>query len=157
MRSFLRQSFYILISDFEFVCSTFPHHSTVSNQECFCICFSFLFLSLFPVSRMNEMNLSPVGMDQLTSSSVSNALPVSGSHLGLAASPTHNAIPAPGNAQGSHTGCCSFCSMFCSHSNGHNWAGLPALIANHARGNEMMHSSGRGNHKSLLLWAKKKA
>ncbi|NWU33016.1 PRDM4 protein, partial [Hylia prasina] len=46
--------------------------------------------------RMNEMNLSPVGMDQLTSSSVSNALPVSGSHLGLAASPTHNAIPAPG-------------------------------------------------------------
>ncbi|NXK48013.1 PRDM4 protein, partial [Chauna torquata] len=47
-------------------------------------------------SRMNEMNLSPVGMDQLTSSSVSNALPVSGSHLGLAASPTHNAIPAPG-------------------------------------------------------------
>uniref|UniRef100_A0A8C5NMB4 PR/SET domain 4 n=1 Tax=Junco hyemalis TaxID=40217 RepID=A0A8C5NMB4_JUNHY len=46
--------------------------------------------------RMNEMNLSPVGMDQLTSSSVSNALPVSGSHLGLAASPTHSAIPAPG-------------------------------------------------------------
>ncbi|XP_012880269.1 PREDICTED: PR domain zinc finger protein 4 [Dipodomys ordii] len=46
--------------------------------------------------RMNEMNLSPVGMEQLTSSSVSNALPVSGSHLGLAASPTHSAIPAPG-------------------------------------------------------------
>ncbi|XP_026963261.1 PR domain zinc finger protein 4 isoform X3 [Sagmatias obliquidens] len=46
--------------------------------------------------RMNEMNLSPVGMEQLTSSSVSNALPVSGSHLGLTASPTHNAIPAPG-------------------------------------------------------------
>ncbi|XP_032692410.1 PR domain zinc finger protein 4 isoform X2 [Lontra canadensis] len=46
--------------------------------------------------RMNEMNLSPVGMEQLTSSSVSNALPVSGSHLGLAASPSHNAIPAPG-------------------------------------------------------------
>uniref|UniRef100_A0A663M5R0 PR/SET domain 4 n=1 Tax=Athene cunicularia TaxID=194338 RepID=A0A663M5R0_ATHCN len=45
---------------------------------------------------MNEMNLSPVGMDQLTSSSVSNALPISGSHLGLAASPTHNTIPAPG-------------------------------------------------------------
>lgn len=42
------------------------------------------------------MNLSPVGMEQLTASSVSNALPVSGSHLGLAASPTHNAIPAPG-------------------------------------------------------------
>lgn len=50
-------------------------------------------------SRMNEMNLSPVGMDQLTSSSVSNALPVSGSHLGLAASPTHNAIPAPGKGR----------------------------------------------------------
>ncbi|XP_034633903.1 PR domain zinc finger protein 4 isoform X2 [Trachemys scripta elegans] len=47
-------------------------------------------------SRMNEMNLSSVGMDQLTSSSVSNALPVSGSHLGLTASPTHNAIPASG-------------------------------------------------------------
>ncbi|XP_004700381.1 PR domain zinc finger protein 4 [Echinops telfairi] len=46
--------------------------------------------------RMNELNLSPVGMEQLTSSSVSNALPVSGSHLGLTASPTHNAIPAPG-------------------------------------------------------------
>ncbi|XP_053888599.1 PR domain zinc finger protein 4 isoform X3 [Malaclemys terrapin pileata] len=45
---------------------------------------------------MNEMNLSSVGMDQLTSSSVSNALPVSGSHLGLTASPTHNAIPASG-------------------------------------------------------------
>uniref|UniRef100_H0VZF0 PR domain zinc finger protein 4 n=1 Tax=Cavia porcellus TaxID=10141 RepID=H0VZF0_CAVPO len=45
---------------------------------------------------MNEMNLSPVGMEQLTSSSVSNALPVSGGHLGLAASPTHSAIPAPG-------------------------------------------------------------
>lgn len=52
---------------------------------------------VFFLLRMNEMNLSPVGMDQLTSSSVSNALPVSGSHLGLAASPTHNAIPAPGN------------------------------------------------------------
>ncbi|XP_023441074.1 PR domain zinc finger protein 4 isoform X2 [Dasypus novemcinctus] len=46
--------------------------------------------------RMNEMNLSPVGMEQLTSSSVSNAMPVSGNHLGLAASPTHNAISAPG-------------------------------------------------------------
>ncbi|XP_044297057.1 PR domain zinc finger protein 4 isoform X2 [Varanus komodoensis] len=46
--------------------------------------------------RMNEMNLSPVGMEQLTSSSVSNALTVAGSHLGLASSPTHNAIPAPG-------------------------------------------------------------
>ncbi|KAL1774808.1 PR domain zinc finger protein 4 [Sigmodon hispidus] len=46
--------------------------------------------------RMNDMNLSPVGMDQLSSSSVSNALPVSGSHLGLAASPSHSTIPAPG-------------------------------------------------------------
>uniref|UniRef100_A0A8C5LFR2 C2H2-type domain-containing protein n=1 Tax=Jaculus jaculus TaxID=51337 RepID=A0A8C5LFR2_JACJA len=46
--------------------------------------------------QMNEMNLSPVGMEQLASSSVSNALPVSGSHLGLAASPSHSAIPAPG-------------------------------------------------------------
>ncbi|KAJ6658908.1 hypothetical protein lerEdw1_019544 [Lerista edwardsae] len=46
--------------------------------------------------RMNEMNLSPVGMEQLTASSVSSALTVSGSHLGLASSPTHNAIPAPG-------------------------------------------------------------
>lgn len=47
-------------------------------------------------SRMNEMNLSPVGMEQLTASSVSSALTVSGSHLGLASSPTHNAISAPG-------------------------------------------------------------
>ncbi|XP_053262005.1 PR domain zinc finger protein 4 isoform X3 [Podarcis raffonei] len=46
--------------------------------------------------RMNEMSLNPVGMEQLTASSVSNALTVSGSHLGLASSPTHNAIPAPG-------------------------------------------------------------
>lgn len=46
--------------------------------------------------RMNDTNLSPVGMEQLFSSSVSNALPVSGSHLGLAASPSHSAIPAPG-------------------------------------------------------------
>uniref|UniRef100_A0A8C2LLZ3 C2H2-type domain-containing protein n=1 Tax=Cricetulus griseus TaxID=10029 RepID=A0A8C2LLZ3_CRIGR len=45
---------------------------------------------------MNDMNLSPMGMEQLSSSSVSNALPVSGSHLGLAASPSHSAIPAPG-------------------------------------------------------------
>ncbi|XP_062989512.1 PR domain zinc finger protein 4 isoform X2 [Elgaria multicarinata webbii] len=46
--------------------------------------------------RMNEMSLSPVGMEQLTASSVSNALTVAGNHLGLASSPTHNAIPAPG-------------------------------------------------------------
>uniref|UniRef100_A0A7N8WM45 PR domain containing 4 n=1 Tax=Mastacembelus armatus TaxID=205130 RepID=A0A7N8WM45_9TELE len=39
---------------------------------------------------MNEMNLSPVGMDQLTVSSVS------ASHLGLPTSPTHNPLPTPG-------------------------------------------------------------
>lgn len=144
------------ISDFEFVCSTLPHHSTVSNQERFCICFFFLLPSLFAVSRMNEMNLSPVGMDQLTSSSVSNALPVSGSHLGLAASPTHNAIPAPGNGGGSHTGHCSSCSVFCCHS-AHNWAAVSVLIANRILGSEMMQSWERGTHKSLLMWAKQKA
>ncbi|XP_041440879.1 PR domain 4 L homeolog isoform X1 [Xenopus laevis] len=46
--------------------------------------------------RMNELNLSTVGMDQLTSSSVTNSLPVSGSHLGLSGSPPHNNLPAPG-------------------------------------------------------------
>lgn len=138
MRSFLRQGFYMPISDSEFVCSTLPHHSTVSNQECFCICFFFLLPSLCPVSRMNEMNLSPVGMDQLTSSSVSNALPVSGSHLGLAASPTHNAIPAPGNGGRAHMGYCSSCSVLCCHSNGHNWAAVPALIASRILGSEIM-------------------
>ncbi|XP_059894978.1 PR domain zinc finger protein 4 [Gadus macrocephalus] len=39
---------------------------------------------------MNDMNLSPVGMDQLSVTSVS------ASHLGLPNSPTHNPIPAPG-------------------------------------------------------------
>uniref|UniRef100_A0A8C5HU28 PR domain containing 4 n=1 Tax=Gouania willdenowi TaxID=441366 RepID=A0A8C5HU28_GOUWI len=39
---------------------------------------------------MNEMNLSPVGMDQLSVSSVS------GSHMGLPTSPTHSTIPTPG-------------------------------------------------------------
>uniref|UniRef100_A0AAX7U550 PR domain containing 4 n=1 Tax=Astatotilapia calliptera TaxID=8154 RepID=A0AAX7U550_ASTCA len=39
---------------------------------------------------MNDMNLSPVGMDQLSVSSVS------ASHLGLPTSPTHNPIPTPG-------------------------------------------------------------
>lgn len=39
---------------------------------------------------MNDINLSPVGMDQLTVSSV-NA-----NHLGLSSSPTHNPIPTPG-------------------------------------------------------------
>ncbi|XP_006008265.1 PR domain zinc finger protein 4 [Latimeria chalumnae] len=38
---------------------------------------------------MNDMNLSPVGMDQLNAPSVS-------SHLELTTSPTHNPIPAPG-------------------------------------------------------------
>ncbi|KAG8438708.1 hypothetical protein GDO86_005050 [Hymenochirus boettgeri] len=46
--------------------------------------------------RMNELNLSTVGMDQLTSPSVVNSLPVSGSHLGLAGSPPHNSLSAPG-------------------------------------------------------------
>ncbi|XP_072256258.1 PR domain zinc finger protein 4 isoform X2 [Pyxicephalus adspersus] len=45
---------------------------------------------------MNELNLSAVGMDQLTSSSVANAMPVSGNHLGLTASPPHNALTTPG-------------------------------------------------------------
>ncbi|KAL8222007.1 UNVERIFIED_CONTAM: PR domain zinc finger protein 4 [Gekko kuhli] len=45
---------------------------------------------------MNEMNLSPVGMEQLAASSASGALTVSGSHLGLVSSPTHNAISTPG-------------------------------------------------------------
>ncbi|XP_057710382.1 PR domain zinc finger protein 4 [Corythoichthys intestinalis] len=39
---------------------------------------------------MNDMNLSPVGMDQLSVPSVS------ASHLGLATSPPHNTIPTPG-------------------------------------------------------------
>lgn len=39
---------------------------------------------------MNDINLSPVGMDQLTVPSVS------ASHLGLPTSPTHNPIPTPG-------------------------------------------------------------
>ncbi|XP_061108264.1 PR domain zinc finger protein 4 [Conger conger] len=39
---------------------------------------------------MNDINLSPVGMDQL------NVPSVSGSHLGLPTSPTHNPITAPG-------------------------------------------------------------
>uniref|UniRef100_A0A3B4A7T7 Uncharacterized protein n=1 Tax=Periophthalmus magnuspinnatus TaxID=409849 RepID=A0A3B4A7T7_9GOBI len=38
---------------------------------------------------MNDMNLSPVGMDQL------NVPSVSASHLGLPTSPTHNPIPTP--------------------------------------------------------------
>ncbi|KAJ7329038.1 hypothetical protein JRQ81_015212 [Phrynocephalus forsythii] len=48
------------------------------------------------LETMNELSLSPVGMEQLTASSVSNALSVTGSHIGLTSSPTHNAIPAPG-------------------------------------------------------------
>uniref|UniRef100_A0A7N6APM7 PR domain containing 4 n=1 Tax=Anabas testudineus TaxID=64144 RepID=A0A7N6APM7_ANATE len=39
---------------------------------------------------MNDMNLSPVGMDQLSVPSVS------ASHLGLPTSPTHNPLPTPG-------------------------------------------------------------
>ena len=50
--------------------------------------------SLFPdvLCRMNDMNLSPVGMDQLSVTSVS------ASHLGLPNSPAHNPIPAPGES-----------------------------------------------------------
>ncbi|XP_037316442.2 PR domain zinc finger protein 4 isoform X1 [Pungitius pungitius] len=40
--------------------------------------------------RMNDMNLSAVGMDQLSVPSVSS------NHLGLPTSPTHNPIPTPG-------------------------------------------------------------
>uniref|UniRef100_A0A8C9VJZ0 PR domain containing 4 n=1 Tax=Scleropages formosus TaxID=113540 RepID=A0A8C9VJZ0_SCLFO len=47
------------------------------------ICCSYAF-------RMNDINLSPVGMEQL------NVPPVSGSHLGLPTSPTHNPITTPG-------------------------------------------------------------
>ncbi|XP_023666207.1 PR domain zinc finger protein 4 [Paramormyrops kingsleyae] len=39
---------------------------------------------------MNDINLSPVGMEQL------NVPPVSGTHLGLPTSPPHNPIAAPG-------------------------------------------------------------
>ena len=56
---------------------------------------------LFP--RMNDMNLSPVGMEQLSSSSVSNALPGSGSHLGVAASPSHSTFSAPGEWEPLHS------------------------------------------------------
>ncbi|XP_073423585.1 PR domain zinc finger protein 4 [Dendrobates tinctorius] len=45
---------------------------------------------------MNELNLSAVGMEPLGSSSVANTLPVSGGHLGLTASPPHNALTATG-------------------------------------------------------------
>ncbi|XP_069048114.1 PR domain zinc finger protein 4 isoform X2 [Lepisosteus oculatus] len=45
---------------------------------------------------MNDMNLSPVGMDQLSVPSVSGAIPVSGGHLGLPTSPPHSSIAAPG-------------------------------------------------------------
>uniref|UniRef100_W5NKG3 PR domain containing 4 n=1 Tax=Lepisosteus oculatus TaxID=7918 RepID=W5NKG3_LEPOC len=41
---------------------------------------------------MNDMNLSPVGMDQLSVPSVSGAIPVSGGHLGLPTSPPHSSI-----------------------------------------------------------------
>lgn len=156
MHSFLRQFLYANIRFWVCLLNlSLPQYSQQSGM----LLHLFFFLPpfLFPVSRMNEMNLSPVGMDQLTSSSVSNALPVSGSHLGLAASPTHNAIPAPGNGEGPTQGIGSSCSVFCCHSNGRNWAAVPALIASHTIGSEMMQSWGRRNHKSLLVWAKQKA
>lgn len=42
---------------------------------------------------MNDMNLSPVGMDQLSVPSVS------ASHLGLPTSPPHNPIPTAGRKE----------------------------------------------------------
>ncbi|XP_041113111.1 PR domain zinc finger protein 4-like [Polyodon spathula] len=45
---------------------------------------------------MNDINLSPVGMDHLSVSSVSGSIPVTGGHLGLATSPTHHPIATPG-------------------------------------------------------------
>ncbi|XP_053320899.1 PR domain zinc finger protein 4 isoform X2 [Spea bombifrons] len=45
---------------------------------------------------MNDLNLSTVGMDQLSTSSVANALPASGGHHGLTGSPPHNTISATG-------------------------------------------------------------
>ncbi|MGH0152031.1 UNVERIFIED_CONTAM: hypothetical protein FKN15_021841 [Acipenser sinensis] len=45
---------------------------------------------------MNDINLSPAGMDQLSVSSVSGSIPVTGGHLGLATSPTHHPIATPG-------------------------------------------------------------
>ncbi|XP_043944508.1 PR domain zinc finger protein 4 [Protopterus annectens] len=46
--------------------------------------------------RMNGMNLSPTGIEQLSASTVSSTLPVTGGHLGLTTSPPHNSIPTPG-------------------------------------------------------------
>ncbi|XP_069822874.1 PR domain zinc finger protein 4 [Dendropsophus ebraccatus] len=43
---------------------------------------------------MNDLNLSAVGMDQLGASSVANTMPAS--HLGLTASPPHNALTSQG-------------------------------------------------------------
>ncbi|MBN3326658.1 SMC1B protein, partial [Atractosteus spatula] len=51
---------------------------------------------VFAINSMNDMNLSPVGMDQLSVPSVSGAIPVSGGHLGLPTSPPHSSITAPG-------------------------------------------------------------
>lgn len=103
---FLRWTLIVSVPDFEFV--FVPHNAFFHTMQSV-LRNALVSVSLFLTSalcslpsRMNEMNLSPVGMDQLTSSSVSNALPVSGSHLGLAASPSHNAIPAPGNGRSSH-------------------------------------------------------
>lgn len=45
------------------------------------------------------MNLSPVGMDQLSVPSVS------ASHLGLPTSPTHNPIPTPGRKDTTRQAC----------------------------------------------------
>lgn len=74
----------------------FPH---TFHVFCCCCCqpqmgyytaFSNTFDFCWFLSRMNDMNLSPVGMDQLSVPSVS------ASHLGLPTSPTHNPITTPG-------------------------------------------------------------
>lgn len=65
------------------VCLTAPKHKTADYLLFYFGCLCCLF-------RMNDMNLSPVGMDQLSVPSVS------ASHLGLPTSPTHNPIPTPG-------------------------------------------------------------
>ncbi|KAL7982360.1 hypothetical protein Chor_009958 [Crotalus horridus] len=68
-----------------------PASTADASQSCIVYILNIPFLS-----RMNEMSLSPVGMEQLAASSVSNALAVAGNHIALTSSPTHNAIPAPG-------------------------------------------------------------
>lgn len=56
------------------------------------------------------MNLSPVGMDQLSVPSVS------ASHLGLPTSPTHNPIPTPGTMSQTAASLCFFYQIKPRHS-----------------------------------------